>query len=67
MTEETGQGIRCSQKFDDEALKERKGTEKLKKSSQGHKRGVRFYSSALSCDDDGYGCAGVWLMRGKLI
>ena len=43
VTEETGQGIRCSQKFDDEALKERKGTEKLKKSSQGHKRGVRFY------------------------
>lgn len=27
---------------------------------------MRFYSSALSYDD-GYGCAGVWLMRGKLI
>lgn len=35
-------GIRYRQKSDDEALKERKAQEKLKKSSQRPKRDVRF-------------------------
>ena len=39
---EPGQRIRCSQKFDDKAVKERKATEKLKTSSQRCKRAVRF-------------------------